>query len=409
MLKTNLARLQGRLKEMGQWGKDPAGGITRLPFSQADCQARALLKQWMEDLGLEVVTDYIGNQFGFWPGTLDENPVMFGSHLDTVVQGGLYDGSLGVLAGLEVIQCLQEAGITPKRPLIVANFTNEEGTNFTPDMMGSQVFAGLYPLEEALKARAMVSPKGTTLGELIAQSGDTGSIPPGFQVHAYVELHIEQGPLLENEKRSIGVVTALQGIAWYEFSLEGEPNHAGTTPMHLRKDAGYAAAWVAVKARELAIAAGGHQKCTVGRMAFAPDQVNVVPGKAVFTVDLRHTDAEVLKDTEEKLIAHAWEIAESEGLSIGMKKLARFEPVVFDVSVAGAIRKAAADLGLSHMDMTSGAGHDAQMLQAICPSAMIFIPSKRGISHHPDEYSSPADIEAGANVLLHTVLALAGY
>lgn len=406
-------RLWGRLVELGEVGaiKGPNGeeGCARLALTDADKAGRDLVVGWMRDLGLEVAVDAIGNVVATRPGTDPKAaPVMCGSHIDTVATGGRFDGNLGVLAGLEVIETLAQHGIRTTHPLSVAFFTDEEGSRFPPDMLGSLVFAGGMPLEEALDVRA--ADDGARLGDELARIGYAGPVPcpTARPPHAYVELHIEQGPILEDEGVTIGVVEGVQGISWTELTITGRSAHAGTTPMRMRRDAGYVAAAIAVFARQLALELGGAQVATVGRFEVQPDLVNVVPNTAVLTVDLRNTDDAVLREAERRLAAEVERLAAAEGVTVARRSLARFEPVEFDPPTVDLVEATARRLGLSTRRMPSGAGHDAQMLARICPAAMIFVPSVNGLSHNIAEHTHPADVTAGANVLLHTLLALAG-
>lgn len=399
-------RLLARLAALAEIGAIPGGGCCRLALSDEDRQGRDRVVGWMRDLGLEVTIDRIGNIFGVRPGTESGPAVICGSHIDTVRTGGRYDGNLGVLAGLEVIRTLNEAGITTRRPLAVAVFTNEEGARFAPDMLGSLAFVGGLDLETALATAAI---DGAVLGEELTRIGYAGETPLGaLKPHAYVELHIEQGPVLDAEGLTIGAVEDLQGISWQEITITGQSNHAGTTPMRLRHDAGFAATAIATFVRGLASEMGGAQVGTVGAITLHPNLINVIAARALLTVDLRNTDEAKLQEAERRLTAFLAELGMREGVGIETRRLARFEPVQFDQGVVAAIEETAAALGYSQRRMTSGAGHDAQMLARICPTAMIFTPSVKGLSHNPAEYTAPADLAAGANVLLHTLLRLAG-
>jgi N-carbamoyl-L-amino-acid hydrolase len=329
---------------------------------------------------------------------------MTGSHIDTVATGGAYDGCYGVLAGLEAIRTLNEAGHRTRRPLVLAIFTNEEGVRFQPDMMGSLVFAGDLPLEDALSARAE---DGALLGEELKRIGYAGEDCSELRPRAYVELHIEQGPILHEEGGTLGAVQDLQGISWHELIITGTSNHAGTTPMRLRRDAGYCAARISVFVRELARRMGGSQVGTVGVTRLVPNLVNVIAREARITVDLRNTDDGLLNEAEEELRRFVELMMREEGVTIEMRQLARTPPVRFDEGVLGAILKVAGTLGHDIRRMTSGAGHDAQMLARICPAAMIFVPSVGGISHNPREHTEPEHLALGANVLLHTLVELA--
>jgi N-carbamoyl-L-amino-acid hydrolase len=398
------ARLSARLDALAEIGGTGDGGCCRLALTDEDRAGRDLVVAWMQDLDLSVTVDAIGNVVGLWE-VGEGAPVMTGSHIDTVRTGGRYDGNYGVLAGLEVVETLKQAGIEPARPLAVAFFTDEEGSRFAPDMLGSLVYVGGMPLEEALDLRAIDGPR---LGDELERIGYAGLLPcPSLTPAAYVELHIEQGPVLEAEATTIGAVTGVQGISWQELTITGQSNHAGTTPMDHRHDAGYVAVALAVELRRVVLDMGGHQVGTVGRMHFHPDLVNVVPASARFTIDLRNTDEAALQEAEHRLAARAEELAAAEGVTVERTVLARFEPVEFDPRVVDLVEATAARLGHSVRRMPSGAGHDAQMLARVCPTGMVFVPSHDGISHNPAEHTDPADLAAGVDVLLHVLLDLA--
>jgi N-carbamoyl-L-amino-acid hydrolase len=401
-VRINAERLLGRLHALGEIGRSPEGMLTRLAASDADRNGRDAVAAWMREAGLEVIVDRVGNLFGIWrTGPIDTAPLMLGSHIDTVINAGIYDGCYGVLGALEVVQSLKEAGLVPERPIAVAAFTNEEGVRYAPDMMGSLVYAGGLDVDAAL---ATIGTDGTIFGAELARIGYAGSHEPGFlRPHAYLELHIEQGPVLEREGFSIGAVENLQGISWQRVTIDGEANHAGTTPMAMRRDAGQAAARVMTFLRERATGSNAQTVATVGCIAFEPNAINVIPSRAVFTVDLRNPVEAQLRDEEASLARFMMELAEADGVTIAVERLARFEPVVFDQAIVRSIEAAAAVQGLRCRRMTSGAGHDAQMMARICPAAMIFVPSIGGISHNPSELTSPVDLEAGANILLAVV------
>jgi N-carbamoyl-L-amino-acid hydrolase len=398
-------RLMQRIEAHAAIGAIEGGGICRIALTDADRRGRDRLVQWMKAAGLEVRVDRIGNVFGVRAGRRDIAPVMTGSHIDTVATGGRYDGNYGVLAALEVVRWLDERQIVTERPLVVAAFTNEEGVRFQPDMMGSLVHAGGLPLAQALDTRGT---DGTRLGDELARIGYAGDMPCGTIVpHAFVELHIEQGPVMEAEGIEIGAVEDLQGISWQEFVIAGQSNHAGTTPMHLRRDAGYCAAAIAVFVRELAQRLGDGAVGTVGALELHPNLVNVIASRARVTVDLRHTDEATLQRAEQELAAFVQRLADEESVTIETRRLARFEPVRFDERLVALVEASARARGHRTRRMTSGAGHDAQMMARICPSAMIFVPSVKGISHNPREHTAPADLLRGANVLLDVLVALA--
>jgi N-carbamoyl-L-amino-acid hydrolase len=327
---------------------------------------------------------------------------MTGSHIDTVATGGRYDGTLGVLAGLEVIASLNDAGVTTRHPLAVGFFTNEEGARFAPDMMGSGVHQGAFDLDEILATKGI---DGKIVSEELKHIGYDGETKVGqFRAHCFIELHVEQGPVLEQEAISIGVVTGVQGISWTEIRIDGTSNHAGTTPMYLRHDAGYVAAAIAVEARRIATDIGGSQVATVGVTELTPNLVNVIARQALMTVDLRNMEEALLQSAEQRLANFISEIAVQESVEITQRKLARFEPVVFDDAMVALVEQTTTSLGFSCKRMPSGAGHDAQMFAPNSPTAMIFVPSKNGISHNVAEYTAPEELEAGANILLQVML-----
>jgi N-carbamoyl-L-amino-acid hydrolase len=394
-------KLIQRLKALGDTGRDENGRLSRLAASDSDKLGRDLVVTWMKEAGLSVSIDQVGNIFGTWPADNNLPPVMIGSHIDSVINAGIFDGCYGVLAGLSVIDACQQAKIVPERPITVAVFTNEEGVRYAPDMMGSLVYAGGLDAADAL---AVKGTDGTILGEELERIGYAGKLVSASVVpHAFLELHIEQGPILEAEAVPIGAVENLQGISWQRLTVTGVANHAGTTPTRLRHDAGLAAAKVNVYLRDLVSGDDNRGVATIGTMRFFPNAVNVVPNKAVFTVDLRNPDEQCLLATENALATFLSELAISDGVSIETERMVRFEPVTFDANIVSRIEVAAGELGLSVKRMTSGAGHDAQMMARICPSAMIFVPSIEGISHNPRERTSESDLVSGANVLLRVI------
>lgn len=402
----NSERLLAHIKELGMVGRDAEGRLVRLAGSHTEKLGRDLVVSWMQDAGLKVAVDRIGNIFGIWEPAdggdrVAQEPLMLGSHIDTVINAGIYDGCYGVLSGLEVIETLKIEGYRPARPIVVAAFTNEEGVRYAPDMMGSLVYAGGLTVEQAL---ATVGTDGTILGEELERIGYSGPHEPGFMApHAYLELHIEQGPVLEREGIPVGAVENLQGISWQQITVKGDANHAGTTPISMRRDAGLAAARVIAFLRERAKASNTPTVATVGCIAFEPNAINVIPSKAVFTVDLRDPDEERLLAEEAELARFLDQIAVDENVEIAVERLARFQPVKFDDAIVSMIEQSAASRGLASRRMTSGAGHDAQMMARIAPSAMIFVPSVGGISHNPKEFTRDTDLIAGANVLLDVV------
>ncbi len=405
-LSADIRRLQNRIKELGRIGAITGGGVCRLALSDEDREGRDLIVRWMSDLGLSIQVDRIGNVIGTRAGILDSPPVMIGSHIDSVATGGLYDGALGVLAGLEAIQTLNEADLKTQYPIAVGFFTNEEGVRFTPDMMGSAVHQGSLSLETALET---VGTDGQTVGAELTRIGYAGDTPvKNMTPRAYLEFHIEQGPVLENTNTTIGAVTGVQGISWTEFELQGVSNHAGTTPMHLRHDAGYVAAAIAVEARAIATDFGANQVATVGVSELTPNLINVIANRARVTIDLRNTSDAKLTQAETRLIGFATDTAAAEGVTLEKQTLARFSPVEFDTVVIDMVEKAAAASNYTCRRLPSGAGHDAQMFAPNCPTGMIFIPSTHGISHNVNEFSSEQDIAAGMDVLMKVLLELSG-
>ena len=405
LLEINGPRLLRRLWDLAEIGPIPGGGNNRLALTDADKEGRDLVVTWMRDLGLDVSIDTIGNVVAVQTDVGQGPPVMMGSHIDTVATGGKYDGNLGVLAALEVIETAIESGVELDRPLAAAFFTNEEGSRFPPDMMGSLCYTGGLTVEEAMST---TDADGKSVGDELDRIGYRGPMPcPGPAPYAFVELHIEQGPVLERDGMRIGAVTGVQGISWTEVSITGQSNHAGTTPMSMRRDAGLAAGELVVAVRRIADEMGGTQVGTVGALRLHPDLVNVVAARAKLIIDLRNTDDDDLQSAERRLLAETKRIAESEEVEIDTKWVARFEPVVFDPRVVELVESTASALGLSVRRMPSGAGHDAQILADVCPAGMVFVPSVKGISHNPAEFTEPDDLVAGANVLLNTVVALA--
>lgn len=403
-LRVDGKRLSKRLEELARKGAREDGGCNRLAFTAADKEGRDLVTGWMRKLGLEVTIDAIGNAVGFRSGLEDLPPVLCGSHIDTVRTGGRYDGNLGVLAGLEIVETLNDNKLTTRRPLAVAFFSNEEGSRVAPDMMGSLVYVGGLALEEAHNA---ITIDGKRVVDELEAIGYLGAAPcPGSTPHAYVELHIEQGPVLEAESIRIGAVTGVQGISWTEVTVKGQANHAGTTPMSYRHDAGYVAGETAAFVRRLTKEMAGAQVGTVGAITLDPNLVNVVAQKAVFTVDLRNTDEKLLQSAEARLDEFLGQIADAEGVEIATRRLARFEPVQFDPRVIELVEETARSLGANVRRLPAGAGHDAQMLARVCPTGMVFTPSVKGVSHNPREHTEVADLELGANVLLQTILTL---
>ncbi|GAA4501083.1 M20 family metallo-hydrolase [Gluconacetobacter tumulicola] len=397
-------RLEEAIRSFGRIGALLGGGVCRLALSDADKAARDELTHRMTMLGLVVDIDAIGNIFGTRPARAPDGAagtVMIGSHIDTVSTGGLYDGTFGVLAGLEIVAALNDAAIETERPITVAAFTNEEGSRFQPDMLGSLVFAGGLPLADALATR---DADGAVLGDELRRIGYAGDATGPENIAAYFELHIEQGPVLEREGIQIGVVSGIQGISWHAFRLTGRSAHAGTTPRAMRRDAGMAAARIVHGAYEMGARMGADQLVTCGSLRFTPGLVNVVPQEANLTIDLRNPDDDALRDAETALLAIARTAAAEADVQLEHRSLARFAPVSFDPALVAEVERVATGLGHTTRRMHSGAGHDAQMLARIAPSAMIFVPSTGGVSHNVEEYTAPDDLARGTEILNHLVL-----
>ncbi|KRE17864.1 Zn-dependent hydrolase [Bosea sp. Root381] len=396
-LRIDGGRLVSRLTALSVIGATPEGGCRRLALTDEDRQGRDWLVAEMKALGLDVKIDAIGNIVGILKGREDGPAVIMGSHIDTVGTGGRFDGALGVVAGVEVLATLRDAGVTPKRDMAVIAFTNEEGARFHPDMLGSYVWAGGMSVAAA---HAELDAEGAALGAELRRIGYEGAEEPGFlPAHAYLELHIEQGPVLENEGGGLGAVTGIQGICWLELTLKGRPSHAGTTPMAYRKDPGLAAARINIFANEVTRTIPG-QLANSGVIRVQPANVNVVPETVVMTLDLRNPDDALLAEAEAAIRTFCAELSARDGIEIGFRDLARFPATPFAEELIATVEQSAAELGLSARRMISGAGHDAQMMSRLCPTAMVFIPSIGGLSHNPAEFSTDEDMAAGANVLL---------
>lgn len=398
--------LLAQLGHLGTIGQDGSGGRTRLAATLADKAGRDQLVVWMHDLALEVRVDTIGNIYGILPGRDRHAPVlMLGSHIDTVINAGMYDGCYGVLAGLAVQRALRQADIVPPCDVVVVAFTNEEGVRYQPDMMGSLVVAGGMPAAAALD---VIGTDGTRLGDELARIDYAGDMQPGSIVPgAYLELHVEQGPMLEQAGVTIGAVAHLQGISWQQLTITGQANHAGTTPMTMRRDAGVAAARLTAGLYDYALNSGS-TRATVGSMQISPNAINVIPQQVVMTVDIRDPDDTRVDAAETALRAMVDTCCRQLGVDITSERLVRFPAVAFDQTLVARITQAAARRGLSCMPMISGAGHDAQMMARVAPTAMIFVPSRDGISHNPAEYTSEAQLLAGAIVLADVVLQTLG-
>lgn len=402
-LRINPDRLWDSLMDMAKIGPGIAGGNNRQTLTDADAEGRRLFQSWCEDAGLTMGVDKMGTMFLTRPGTEPNAlPVYVGSHLDTQPTGGKYDGVLGVLAGLEVVRTLNDLGIRTKHPIVVTNWANEEGARFAPAMLASGVFAGVHSLDYAYGRK---DPEGKTYGEELKRIGWVGEEEVGARkMHAYFELHIEQGPILEAEDKQIGVVTHCQGLWWLEFTLTGREAHTGSTPMNLRVNAGLAMARIMEMVQTVAMenqpgAVGG-----VGQVNFSPNSRNVLPGKVVFTVDIRTPDLAKLNAMRARIETEAAEICEALGVGCSVEAVGHFDPVTFDPKLVASVRAAAERLGYSHMDLISGAGHDACWAAKVAPATMIMCPCVGGLSHNEAEDISKDWAGAGCDVLLHAVL-----
>ncbi len=405
-LRINGDRLWDSLMDMAKIGPGVAGGNNRQTLTDADGEGRALFKQWCDDAGCTMGVDTMGNMFARREGTdPDALPVYVGSHLDTQPTGGKYDGVLGVLGGLEVIRSLNDMGIKTKHPIVVTNWTNEEGTRFAPAMLASGVFAGVHTQDWA---EDRTDAQGKRFGDELDRIGWRGDEPVGARkMHAFFELHIEQGPILEAEGKDIGVVTHGQGLAWIQVTITGKDAHTGSTPMPMRKNAGLGMARILEKVDEIAWSHKPHAVGAAGHIDVYPNSRNVIPGKVVFTVDFRSPDLAVIKDMEKRLYEEGEKIAAEMGLTIEFEKVGGFDPVAFDEDCVSAIRGAADRLGYSHMNIISGAGHDACWINQVAPTAMVMCPCVDGLSHNEAEEISKEWATAGADVLLHAVVEMA--
>ncbi|EZP62924.1 Zn-dependent hydrolase [Delftia sp. RIT313] len=402
-LRVNGSRLWDSLMELARIGATPKGGVCRLTLTDLDRQGRDLVTRWAREAGMTVTIDKIGNGFMRRPGRDNSlPPIMTGSHIDTQPTGGKFDGNYGVLAGLEVVRTLNDHGIETEAPIEVAFWTNEEGSRFVPVMMGSGVFAKAFTLEHAYAA---TDSEGKTVKGELERIGYVGSQEPGdHPIGAYFESHIEQGPVLEDNARTIGVVTGVLGIRWYDCMVTGMEAHAGPTPMALRKDALQAAAQLMQEVVACAHRHPPHGRGTVGMVQVHPNSRNVIPGQVKFSIDLRNaTDADC-KAMDADIRAVADRISRETGLPIAINLVSSYPAQPFHADCVDAVARAAKALGYSHMPVVSGAGHDAVYMARLAPAGMVFIPCKDGISHNEIEDATPADITAGCNVLMHAML-----
>ncbi|MGH7308199.1 MAG: Zn-dependent hydrolase [Candidatus Rokuibacteriota bacterium] len=405
-MKINRRRLEQSIQELGGIGETPRGGLTRLALSDDDKRARDQMVAWMREARLRVRVDQMGNIFGERAGADALPPVMVGSHVDSVPTGGKYDGQLGVLCGLEVIRALDDHGVRTRHPLTLVIFTNEEGARFQPAMIASGVMAGKIPLEDAYNAR---DKDGLRLGDELERIGYLGAEPcVARPLRAYLELHIEQGPFLEEEGLSVGVVEGIVAISWSRLTIHGVQDHAGPTPMRIRHDALVAAAEVVTSVRRIARELGGDTVATVGNLTVQPNIVNAIPGRVVLSIDIRDPRDATLDRARPMLERVVREACEREGVRGELEHYWRVPDTPFDPSVVDAVERAARAAGARYRRIRSGAGHDAQYMATIGPAGMIFVPSRNGRSHCEEEFTPMDDIEHGANTLLRTALELAG-
>ncbi len=402
-LKVNQDRLWDSLMEMAKIGPGVAGGNNRQTVTDADAEGRALFQSWCEAAGMSMGVDTMGNMFATRPGEdPDALPVYMGSHLDTQPTGGNFDGVLGVLGGLEAVRTMNDLGIKTKHPIVVTNWTNEEGTRFAPAMLASGVFAGKHTQDWAYDR---VDAEGKKFGDELKRIGWVGDEEVGARkMHAMFELHIEQGPILEAEGKDIGVVTHGQGLRWIECTVTGKESHTGSTPMPMRKNAGRGLALLTELAHEIAMKHQPNAVGAIGHIDVYPNSRNIIPGKVVFTVDFRSHLQEIIDAMLEEFYARAPKLCEEIGVGLETQVVGSFDPPAFNEKLVGAVRNAANTLGYSHMDIVSGAGHDACWINDVAPTAMIMCPCVDGLSHNEAEEISPEWAAAGADVLLHAVL-----
>ena len=402
-MKVNGDRLWDSIMEMAKIGPGIAGGNNRQTLTDEDGEGRRLFQKWCEDAGMTMGVDEMGNMFFRREGTdPDALPVYVGSHLDTQPTGGKYDGVLGVLGGLEIVRTLNDLNIKTRHPIVVTNWTNEEGTRFAPAMLASGVFAGMHTQDWAYDRE---DAEGKRFGDELVRIGWKGEEEVGARkMHAFFELHIEQGPILEAENKEIGVVTHGQGLWWLQVTLTGKESHTGSTPMPMRKNAGLGMARILDLVDEIAWSHKPDAVGAAGHIEVYPNSRNVIPGKVVFTVDFRSPNLAVIQDMEKRLAEGAKKICDDMGLSVEIEKIGGFDPVEFDETCVQAIRDAAERLGYSHRNIISGAGHDACWVNRVAPTAMVMCPCVGGLSHNEAEEISKEWSTAGAEVLFHAVV-----
>ncbi|MGD1885332.1 MAG: Zn-dependent hydrolase [Paracoccaceae bacterium] len=402
-MRVNADRLWDSLMDMAKIGPGVAGGNNRQTLTDEDAEGRKLFKSWCEAAGCSMGLDQMGNMFAERAGTdPDALPVYVGSHLDTQPTGGKYDGVLGVLGGVEILRTLNDLDVKTKHPIVVTNFTNEEGTRYAPAMLSSGVFAGIHSQDWAYDR---TDAEGKRFGDELTRIGWKGEEEVGARkMHAFFELHIEQGPILESEKKDIGVVTHGQGLSWTQVTLTGKDSHTGSTPMPMRRNAGLGMARLLEKVDEIALSHAPHAVGAAGHIDVFPNSRNVIPGRVVFTVDFRSPDLRVIEDMEARLRVEGQRIADAMGLQIAFEKVGGFDPVEFDAGCVGAVRNAAERLGYSHQNIISGAGHDACWINQVAPTAMVMCPCVDGLSHNEAEEITKDWAKAGADVLMHAVV-----
>jgi len=402
-MRINGERLWDSLMEMATIGPGVAGGNNRQTLTDEDAVGRQLFQRWCEEAGCSMGLDKMGTMFARREGCdPDALPVYVGSHLDTQPTGGKYDGVLGVLGGLEIIRQLNDLNIKTRHPIVVVNFTNEEGTRFAPAMVASGVFSGMHTLDWAYDR---TDAEGKRLGDELKRVGFLGDEEVGARkMHAFFELHIEQGPILEKAGKDIGVVTHGQGLKWLEVTLIGKESHTGSTPMPMRVNAGLGMARITEMVNEIALSHAPHAVGAIGQCDVYPNSRNIIPGKVVFTVDFRHPEKSVIDDMEARFREGSKAIADAIGLGLSIEEVGGFDPVSFDENCVNAVRTAAELLGYTHQDLVSGAGHDACWINRVAPTSMVMCPCVDGLSHNEAEEISPAWATAGTNVLFHAVV-----
>ena len=406
-MRVDADRLWNSIHEMAEIGPGVRGGSNRQTLTDADKEGRALFRRWCEEAGMTIGVDAIGNMFATREGTDPEAlPVYVGSHLDTQPTGGRYDGVLGVLGGLELVRTLNDLGVKTRHPIVVTNWTNEEGTRFAPAMLASGVFAGVHSLEWAEDRK---DADGIRFGDELDRIGARGEEEVGQRaMHAFFELHIEQGPILEAEGKEIGVVTHGQGLRWIECTVTGKESHTGSTPMPMRRNAGRGLAQITELVHKIAMDNAPNAVGAIGHIDVYPNSRNIIPGRVVFTIDMRSHELDRLNGMVERLMDEAPKLCEALGVSFEAEVVGSFDPPAFDEDCVRAVREAAERLGYSHMDIVSGAGHDACWINRVAPTAMVMCPCVDGLSHNEDEEITKEWAQAGADVLLHAVVETAG-